>query len=126
MNINIDSFFLSEFLQLLSQMGNVRNPKRLKNKATEPIRSKPVHHLTQDYRPTKQAVDERNIIKVAPNGHALVLLKRTRVKGYCVQCIKNNPSLEHRKKMEKIITYCPKCPGGTWYCETCFDRCHLC
>lgn len=64
------------------------------------------------------------LIKSAPNGHSLVLLRRTRVKGFCVECIKKKSDPNYKKTMAKIITYCPACPGGIWLCEPCFDEKH--
>lgn len=65
-----------------------------------------------------------NVIKQTDDGHALVILKRTRVKGFCVECIKKKSDPHYKKTMKKIITYCPKCPGGNWICEQCFDETH--
>lgn len=79
----------------------------------EPLKTK----LDDDIRP-------ENIIKQANNGHSLVMVKRTRVKGFCVECIKNCNDPQYKKHMNKIITHCPKCPGGSWICESCFDRKH--
>ncbi|KAJ6637807.1 hypothetical protein Bhyg_10538 [Pseudolycoriella hygida] len=71
-------------------------------------------------------IKPENIIKQLENGHALVMLKRTRVKGFCVECIKKSGDIAYKKKMTKIITYCPKCPGGNWICASCFDHLHNC
>lgn len=69
-------------------------------------------------------VKPENIVKVAKNGHSLVMVKRTRVKGFCVECIKDKKDPQYKSNLEKIITHCPKCPGGSWICEACFDRKH--
>lgn len=66
----------------------------------------------------------KHIIKELKNGHSFVELNRTRVKGFCVECIKSKSDPNYKKTMQKIITYCPKCPGGTWICEPCFDKKH--
>lgn len=75
---------------------------------------------------TEAAADplNNNVIKALDNGHSLVLLKRTRVKGFCVECIKKKSDPNYKKTMTKIVTYCPTCPGGTWICEPCFDEKH--
>ncbi|XP_037029102.1 modifier of mdg4 isoform X10 [Bradysia coprophila] len=69
-------------------------------------------------------INPENVIKSLDNGHALVMLKRTRVKGFCVECIKKSGDPAYKKTMTKIITYCPLCPGGNWICATCFDIVH--
>lgn len=58
------------------------------------------------------------------NGHALVQLHRARVRGFCVLCIKKNADPHYKRNMAKIITYCPKCPGGSWICEPCYLQTH--
>lgn len=69
-------------------------------------------------------INPDNIIKHALDGHALVLLQRARVKGFCVSCIKSKSDPNFKKTMKKITTFCPKCPGGSWICEQCFDSSH--
>jgi len=69
-------------------------------------------------------IPAENIIKIMSDGHALVMLKRTRVKGFCVECIKKNNDPQYKKTMQKIITYCPGCPGGSWICDSCFYEIH--
>lgn len=69
-------------------------------------------------------IKPENVVKVAKNGHSLVMVKRTRVKGFCVECIKHKKDPQYKSNLEKIITHCPKCPGGSWICEACFDRKH--
>lgn len=71
------------------------------------------------------SISPENVIKRAPNGHALVILNRTRVKGFCVSCIKQKSDPNFKKTMTKITTFCPKCPGGIWICEQCFDDSHF-
>lgn len=58
------------------------------------------------------------------NGHRLIELKRPRVKGFCVECIKRKSDPNFKQTMKKITTYCANCPGGTWICEKCFDEKH--
>ncbi|XP_059611348.1 modifier of mdg4-like isoform X7 [Phlebotomus argentipes] len=73
----------------------------------------------------EKQIPEDQIIKKLPNGHALCIIKRTRVKGFCVECILRKGDFENYKKtLPKIVTFCPKCPGGRWFCEPCFDRLH--
>lgn len=69
-------------------------------------------------------VKPENVVKIAKNGHSLVMVKRTRVKGFCVECIKHKKDPLYKSNLQKIITHCPKCPGGSWICESCFDRKH--
>lgn len=71
-----------------------------------------------------EIVKPENVIKRAKNGHSLVMVKRIRVKGFCVECIKKTKDPKYKSNLEKIITHCPKCPGGSWICEPCFDRTH--
>lgn len=53
-----------------------------------------------------------SIIKQLSNGHALCHLTRKRLRGYCVKCIKTlGSSIDYKKKLEKIFTYCPSCQG---------------
>jgi hypothetical protein len=69
-----------------------------------------------------------NIVKQLSNGHALVKIKKIRISGYCVDCIKNlnelDESVGFRRKLPKIFTHCPGCKGGNWICENCFDAVH--
>lgn len=74
--------------------------------------------------PSTVRIHPDNIIKQTKNGHSLVMVKRTRVKGYCVECIKRKNDPLYKKTMGKIITHCPQCPGGSWICEPCFDEVH--
>lgn len=69
-------------------------------------------------------IQPENVIKQTKNGHSLVMVKRTRVKGFCVECIKRKNDPMYKQTMKKIITHCPQCPGGSWICEPCFDRTH--
>lgn len=74
---------------------------------------------------TKKVENSENTIKIhTPSGHTLVLLKRTRVKGFCVRCIKKQNDPQYKTKLTKVTTYCPQCPGGAWICEKCFDEFH--
>lgn len=70
------------------------------------------------------AIQPENILKQTKGGHSLVMVKRKRVKGHCVECIKQKNDPLYKKSMNKIITHCPQCPGGVWICEPCFDRTH--
>lgn len=65
-----------------------------------------------------------NIIKQLSNGHALVSIKRTRLKGFCVSCIKRLGRPDYKAMLFKVTTNCPACDGGVWICEDCFDRDH--
>lgn len=64
------------------------------------------------------------ILLTTSDGHSLVQLNRVRLQGFCVECIKRNPDRNYKKTLKKIITYCPKCPGGGWICEPCFNDTH--
>ncbi|XP_058057584.1 modifier of mdg4-like isoform X11 [Anopheles bellator] len=64
------------------------------------------------------------ILKQLSNGHALMELKRKRVRGYCVNCIKKIHDPLYKEKLPKIITYCSACACGQWTCEKCFDEMH--
>lgn len=75
-------------------------------------------------KPTDANVRPENVLKQTKTGHSLVMVKRTRVKGFCVECIKVKNDPQYKKHMVKIITHCPMCPGGSWICEPCFDRKH--
>lgn len=76
--------------------------------------------------PAAVVVDNaETVIKIhGPTGHELVLLKRTRVKGFCVRCIKKQNDPDYKTTLTKVTTYCPQCPGGAWICEKCFDEFH--
>ncbi|XP_021693983.1 modifier of mdg4 isoform X21 [Aedes aegypti] len=84
------------------------------------VRANPDQLLKHD----NNIISKDNIVKQLSNGHALVLLKRTRVKGFCVSCIRSMQDPDYKKKLNKIITYCSGCPGGQWICEACFDANH--
>lgn len=73
---------------------------------------------------TEATSNSDNVLKRTKTGHSLVMVKRTRVKGYCVECIKQKNDPMYKKNLVKIITHCPKCPGGNWICEPCFDKKH--
>lgn len=82
-------------------------------------------HMKQQPIDEQKEIPDDQIIKKLPNGHALCIIKRTRVKGFCVECIIRKGEVENYKKtLPKIVTFCPKCPGGRWFCEPCFDRLH--
>jgi hypothetical protein len=76
-------------------------------------------------RTCRQPVIEENIVKQLNNGHALVVLKMTRLKGFCVECIKKKNDPMYKKNLGKIRTYCPACRSGNWICEPCFDEHHF-
>lgn len=71
-----------------------------------------------------EIINPDNVLKRTKTGHSLVMVKRTRVKGFCVECIKQKNDPKYKQHMEKIITHCPQCPGGNWICNDCFDRTH--
>uniref|UniRef100_A0ABK9MFA2 BTB domain-containing protein n=1 Tax=Glossina morsitans morsitans TaxID=37546 RepID=A0ABK9MFA2_GLOMM len=62
------------------------------------------------------------VIKTSKNQHSFSVINRPRWFGRCVYCLKK-PNVD-RKKLVKITTYCPQCPGGCWTCEQCFDERH--
>ncbi|XP_063705183.1 modifier of mdg4-like isoform X11 [Culicoides brevitarsis] len=66
-----------------------------------------------------------NVIKQLSNGHALLAVKRVRVRGFCVCCIKTLGQPNFKKVLSKVVTHCPACPGGIWICEACFDKEHF-
>lgn len=61
------------------------------------------------------------IIKQLASGHAFCELKRKRLRGFCVKCIKKCKNANFKKLLPKIETYCPSCPNGEWICANCFD-----
>uniref|UniRef100_A0A182HJT9 Uncharacterized protein n=1 Tax=Anopheles arabiensis TaxID=7173 RepID=A0A182HJT9_ANOAR len=65
-----------------------------------------------------------HIVKQLSNGHTLMKLVKTRVRGFCVSCIRKIHDPEYKKKLEKIITYCSACPASEWSCVNCFDESH--
>uniref|UniRef100_A0A6E8VG69 BTB domain-containing protein n=1 Tax=Anopheles coluzzii TaxID=1518534 RepID=A0A6E8VG69_ANOCL len=65
-----------------------------------------------------------HIVKQLSNGHTLMKLVKTRVRGFCVSCIRKMHDPEYKKKLEKIITYCSACPASEWSCVNCFDESH--
>lgn len=69
-------------------------------------------------------IGDLQILKQLINGHALCHLKRKRLRGYCVTCIKGCNSINYKKILDKIETYCPSCKGGPWLCASCFDKSH--
>ncbi|XP_070506016.1 modifier of mdg4-like isoform X30 [Chironomus tepperi] len=72
-----------------------------------------------------QTNGDLEVVKQLNNGHALCHLKRKRVRGYCVECIKKlGSSIDYKKVLEKIFTYCPACKSGPWFCNLCFDESH--
>lgn len=97
------------------------------NKLDQTTFNRPKSDITDE---KQQYINPENIIKALDNGHALVMvilifsyyeweikkqiklfqLKRTRVKGFCVECIKKSGDPAYKKTMTKIITYCPQCP----------------
>ncbi|CAO1429450.1 unnamed protein product [Diamesa tonsa] len=65
------------------------------------------------------------IIKQLASGHAFCELKRKRLRGFCVKCIKKCKNVNFKKLLPKIETYCPSCPNGEWICANCFDIEHV-
>lgn len=61
------------------------------------------------------------ILKQLASGHAFCELKRKRLRGFCVKCIKKCKNVNFKKLLPKIETYCPSCPNGEWICANCFD-----
>lgn len=82
----------------------------------EPQKDKPI-----SISETENYMNPENIVKTASNGHVLMLIKKSRLKGICVECLKRSNGTG---KFSKIISHCPQCPGGVWLCEPCFDRTH--
>lgn len=64
------------------------------------------------------------IVKQLSSGHTLMLLKRNRVRGFCVNCIRTIQDPAYKQRLDKVITYCSACPGMQWTCEKCFDEKH--
>nr|XP_016935343.2 modifier of mdg4-like isoform X11 [Drosophila suzukii] len=60
-----------------------------------------------------------NIIRTASNQHNFVHVGLPRLKGKCVNCLKNN-----RTGLRRINTLCDTCPGSNWMCEPCFEDLH--
>lgn len=93
------------------------------------VERKQFHGTQLEFQTTKGITTDldilpENVLKRTKTGHSLVMVKRTRVKGFCVECIKRNNDPMYKKNMTKIITHCPRCPGGVWICSECFDRTH--
>ncbi|XP_062122752.1 modifier of mdg4-like isoform X6 [Drosophila sulfurigaster albostrigata] len=60
-----------------------------------------------------------NIIRTAANNHKFVYVGVPRMKGKCVNCLKNG-----KTNLERIPTCCDSCPGSNWMCDACFDELH--
>lgn len=75
---------------------------------------------TFDGKPLPKDVE---ICRQIKSGHALCLLNRKRIRGFCVKCI-GTCSGDYKKILTKIETYCPACHGGPWICVDCFDANH--
>lgn len=69
-----------------------------------------------------QLTNPKSVLKKASNDHSLNLVNRKRHFGLCVYCLKK-PNVD-KKRLVKVATFCPKCPGGCWMCEECFDDIH--
>ncbi|XP_055594714.1 modifier of mdg4-like isoform X12 [Uranotaenia lowii] len=99
-------------------------------KAISPIKKEKVTVVVPDIskvltlHPNSPSLSADHIVKQLSNGHTLMLLKRARNKGFCVNCIRIIQDPEYKKHLGKIITYCSACPGGQWTCENCFDEKH--
>lgn len=78
--------------------------------------------LTYDGKPL---MGQSEIIMQLSNGHTFCRLKRKRVKGFCVDCIKdccNAP--DYKNQLIKIDTFCSACTGSNWMCRTHFAKIH--
>ncbi|XP_044313234.1 modifier of mdg4-like isoform X13 [Drosophila rhopaloa] len=60
-----------------------------------------------------------NIIRTSSDQHNFVSVGVPRLKGKCVNCLKNN-----RSGLIRITTLCDTCPGSNWMCEPCFEELH--
>uniref|UniRef100_A0A182LX17 FLYWCH-type domain-containing protein n=1 Tax=Anopheles culicifacies TaxID=139723 RepID=A0A182LX17_9DIPT len=89
---------------------------------TEVVVVKPDVNTMKTLHNTRPNPDD--IVKQLSNGHTLVKLVKTRVRGFCVSCIRKIQDPEYKKKLQKIITYCSACPAGQWTCVNCFDESH--
>lgn len=70
-----------------------------------------------------QLTSPKAVIKKASNDHTLSIVNRKRLMGKCVYCLKK-PKVD-KKKLPKVVSFCPKCPEGCWMCEACFDEIHM-
>lgn len=88
-----------------------KSPLKPKQKLPLPEKRAPIITVAKDLIAVQTKPE--NVLKQSKDGHELVMLKRTRVKGFCVECIKQNkdPLVNYKKHLTKIITHCPKCPG---------------
>jgi hypothetical protein len=87
----------------------------------ETIKPDPALVRTFDGKPLPKDV---KILKQVKTGHALCLLNRKRIRGFCVKCIGACNGNDYKKILTKIETYCPACTGGPWICLNCFDLSH--
>lgn len=78
--------------------------------------------ITYDGKPLN--FQELDILKQLNTGHAFCLLKRKRLRGFCVKCIRSCQNPNYKKVLDKIDTYCPSCVSGPWICRKCFDEIH--
>ncbi|XP_052888590.1 modifier of mdg4-like isoform X10 [Anopheles moucheti] len=98
----------------------IKAKKALNNSTVEVV--KPNVNTVKTLHNTRPNPDD--IVKQLSNGHTLVKLVKTRVRGFCVSCIRKIQDPEYKKKLQKIITYCSACPAGQWTCVNCFDESH--
>lgn len=54
-----------------------------------------------------QGTTLENVLRQLDNGHALLMIKRPRVKGFCVSCIKKLATPHYKQLLTKVITHCP-------------------
>lgn len=95
----------------------IENPERI---SRSPFIPKDISLIrTFDGKPLNTSGFE--IIKQLASGHAFCELKRKRLRGFCVKCIKKCKNVNFKKLLPKIETYCPSCPNGEWICANCFD-----
>ncbi|XP_023036504.1 modifier of mdg4 isoform X16 [Drosophila willistoni] len=78
-----------------------------------------IQHNPQPVRKKLNLRNPDNILRPGPNNHNLVFVDVPRLKGKCVNCLKNG-----RTKLEKITTCCDTCEGANWMCDMCFEELH--
>lgn len=97
--------------------------KTLDNKSIIPdILAKPILQQVDKKVVQTQLTSPKAVIKRANNDHTLNVVNRKRLMGLCVYCLRK-PGAD-KKKLQKITSFCPKCPEGCWMCEACFDEIH--
>ncbi|XP_023036505.1 modifier of mdg4 isoform X18 [Drosophila willistoni] len=61
-----------------------------------------------------------NILRTSPNHHNWMTVRKWKLRGHCVTCLKKG---QHNKP--RLPTYCDSCPGHNWMCGDCFDEIHI-